>query len=46
VVKVEDDLTMYYGGVAATLRRPDGRLVAAADPRRDGAVRLVHGSAR
>ena len=41
VVKVEDDLTMYFGGVAATLRRADGRLVAAADPRRDGAVRLV-----
>jgi gamma-glutamyltranspeptidase/glutathione hydrolase len=46
VVKVETDLTMYYGGVAATLRRPDGGLagddmVAAADPRRDGAVRLV-----
>ncbi|AXT84065.1 gamma-glutamyltransferase [Aeromicrobium sp. A1-2] len=41
VVKTETDLTMYYGGVAATLRRSDGRLFAAADPRRDGAVRLV-----
>ena len=41
VVKTETDLTMYYGGVAATLRRHDGHLVAAADPRRDGAVRLV-----
>lgn len=41
VIKTETDLTMYYGGVAATLRRGDGRLVAAADPRRDGAVRLV-----
>jgi gamma-glutamyltranspeptidase/glutathione hydrolase len=47
VVKVEADLTMYYGGVSATLRRPSGGLagddvmVAAADPRRDGAVRLV-----
>ncbi|MCW2829880.1 MAG: gamma-glutamyltransferase [Aeromicrobium sp.] len=41
VVKVETDLTMYYGGVAATLRRANGHLVAAADPRRDGAVRLV-----
>lgn len=43
VIKTETDLTMYYGGVAATLRRADGHLVAAADPRRDGAVRLVHG---
>ena len=41
VVKVEDDLTMYYGGVAAALLRADGRMVAAADPRRDGAIRLV-----
>ncbi|MGA8986562.1 gamma-glutamyltransferase [Aeromicrobium sp.] len=41
VVKTETDLTMYYGGVAATLRRHDGHLVAAADPRRDGAIRLV-----
>jgi gamma-glutamyltranspeptidase/glutathione hydrolase len=47
VVKVEDpaDLTMYYGGVAATLLRRDAtgalHLEAAADPRRDGAVRLV-----
>lgn len=45
VVKTETDLTMYYGGVAATLRRHDGHVVAAADPRRDGAVRLVHGPA-
>lgn len=41
-IKVETDLTMYYGGVAATLREPGGHMVAAADPRRDGAVRLVH----
>ncbi len=40
VVKVEEQLTMYFGGVAAALREPDGTLVAAADPRRDGAVRL------
>jgi gamma-glutamyltranspeptidase / glutathione hydrolase len=45
VVKVETELTMYYGGVGATLVRPDGHLVAAADPRRDGAVRLVRGRA-
>jgi gamma-glutamyltranspeptidase / glutathione hydrolase len=43
VVKVETDLTMYYGGVGATIARSDGHLVAAADPRRDGAVRLVRG---
>ncbi len=43
VIKTETDLTMYYGGVAATLRAPGRQMVAAADPRRDGAVRLVHG---
>ena len=50
VIKTETDLTMYYGGVAATLLRPGDTadpgtsdMVAAADPRRDGAVRLVHG---
>lgn len=43
-VKVEREPTMYYGGVGVTLRRPDGRLAAAADPRRDGAVRLVRGA--
>ncbi len=42
-MKVETDLTMYYGGVGAALVHADGRLEAAADPRRDGAVRLVHG---
>ncbi|MDX6277006.1 MAG: gamma-glutamyltranspeptidase / glutathione hydrolase [Nocardioidaceae bacterium] len=41
-IKVEAEPTMYYGGVGATLRRLDGQLIAAADPRRDGAVRLVH----
>jgi gamma-glutamyltranspeptidase len=29
---------MYFGGVAAALRTVDGELVAAADPRRDGAA--------
>lgn len=43
VVMTETELSMYYGGVAATLRHHDGRLVAAADPRRDGAIRIVHG---
>jgi gamma-glutamyltranspeptidase/glutathione hydrolase len=41
VVKVETDLSMYFGGVSATLLQADGHLVAAADPRRDGAVRVV-----
>ncbi|GAA2087163.1 gamma-glutamyltransferase [Aeromicrobium tamlense] len=42
-VKVEhpDDLTMYFGGVSGTLVTAEGTLVAAADPRRDGAVRIV-----
>ena len=39
--ETEEGLTMYYGGVGATLVRPDRHLVAAADPRREGAVRLV-----
>jgi len=45
VVKRESDLTMYYGGVGVTLVTSDGHLVAAADPRREGAVRLVEGPA-
>ena len=45
-LKVEpgDGLTMYFGGVGATSVRPDGSLDAAADPRREGAVRLVVGA--
>lgn len=39
--ETEEGLTMYYGGVGATLVHPDGHLVAVADPRREGAVRLV-----
>ena len=42
VVKRETDLTMYFGGVGATLVTAEGHLVAAADPRREGAVRVVH----
>ena len=30
--------SMYFGGVAAAMRCPDGELVAGADPRRDGAA--------
>ena len=44
LVKRETDLTMYFGGVGATLATADGHLVAAADPRREGAVRLVERS--
>ncbi len=47
VVKVETEPTMYFGGVGATLlrRTADGATVleAAADPRRDGAIRVVAG---
>ena len=35
VVRRESELSMYFGGVGAALTRPDGHLVAAADPRRD-----------
>ena len=42
-VRQETDLTMYYGGVGATVVNAEGQLVAAADPRREGAVRLVEG---
>ncbi len=43
VVHREEEPTMYYGGVGAALVRADGHLVAAADPRREGAVRIVGG---
>ncbi|WP_338087646.1 gamma-glutamyltransferase [Nocardioides lijunqiniae] len=42
-LKVESELTMYFGGVGAAVVGADGRLSAAADPRREGAVRLVTG---
>ncbi len=44
VVRRETELSMYFGGVGAALTQPDGHLLAAADPRRDGAVRLVRGA--
>jgi gamma-glutamyltranspeptidase/glutathione hydrolase len=40
-VKLETDLTMYFGGVGATLVGPDGSLDAAADPRRNGVARII-----
>jgi gamma-glutamyltranspeptidase/glutathione hydrolase len=40
-VRHETELSMYFGGVGAAMAHPDGHLVAAADPRRDGAVRTV-----
>ncbi|WP_148615537.1 gamma-glutamyltransferase [Nocardioides rubriscoriae] len=43
VVREETEPTMYYGGVGAALVRGDGHLVAAADPRREGAMRTVGG---
>jgi len=33
--------SMFFGGVAVALRGPDGRLEAAADPRREGAVLIA-----
>ncbi|WP_110183484.1 gamma-glutamyltransferase [Nocardioides solisilvae] len=44
-VQVETVLSMYFGGVGVALAHPDGRLLAAADPRREGAVRTVTGGA-
>jgi gamma-glutamyltranspeptidase / glutathione hydrolase len=41
VVRHESELSMYFGGVGATLVDATGRLVAAGDPRRAGAVRIV-----
>jgi gamma-glutamyltranspeptidase / glutathione hydrolase len=40
-IKVETDLSMYFGGVAAAMTRPDRDLDAVADPRRNGATRIV-----
>ena len=38
-----DGLSMFFGGAGAVLRAPDGALVAAADPRRQGAARVCGG---
>lgn len=40
-VRVESELTMYFGGVGAALTAADGGLDAVADPRRDGVTRVV-----
>jgi gamma-glutamyltranspeptidase/glutathione hydrolase len=42
-IKVETDLSMYFGGVGAAVTGPDGSLDAVADPRRNGATRIVQG---
>jgi gamma-glutamyltranspeptidase/glutathione hydrolase len=42
-VRVEDGLSMYYGGVGAALTRGTGALEAVADPRREGVARVVDG---
>jgi gamma-glutamyltranspeptidase/glutathione hydrolase len=41
-IKVETDLTMYFGGVGVAVTGPDGSLDAVADPRRNGATRIVN----
>jgi gamma-glutamyltranspeptidase/glutathione hydrolase len=40
-IKVETDLTMYFGGVSAALAGTHGDLDAVADPRRNGVSRIV-----
>ncbi|HSU03577.1 MAG TPA: gamma-glutamyltransferase [Nocardioides sp.] len=42
-VRVEDEPTMYFGGVGAALTTNDGALQAVADPRREGVSRIVDG---
>lgn len=42
-VRVEDEPSMYYGGVGAALTGADGQLEAVADPRREGVSRLIPG---
>ena len=41
VLVVEDEPTMYFGGVGATLANADGTLEAVADPRREGVATVV-----
>jgi gamma-glutamyltranspeptidase/glutathione hydrolase len=41
-IRVETDLTMYFGGVGAAVTEPAGDLDAAADPRRNGWARIVY----
>jgi gamma-glutamyltranspeptidase/glutathione hydrolase len=40
-IKLETDLTMYFGGVGAALTAATGALDAVADPRRSGVARIV-----
>lgn len=40
-VKIESDLTMYFGGVGVARTGADGALEAVADPRRNGVSRIV-----
>ena len=43
-IKIETERTMYFGGVGAALLHSDGSLEAAADPRREGAIRIARAS--
>jgi gamma-glutamyltranspeptidase/glutathione hydrolase len=40
-IKIETDLTMYFGGAGVALAGVDGHLEAVADPRRNGVSRIV-----
>ena len=40
-VRVWQEHNLYFGGVHAVQRHPDGSVTAAADPRRGGVVRIV-----
>lgn len=42
-IRIETDLTMYFGGVGAARTGPNGELEAVADPRRTGVSCIVHG---
>ena len=39
-VRLHPARSMYFGGVGAAVRHPDGSLEAAADPRREGATSI------